>query len=220
MEMQNLLSIKEATNIVNTYRTQIFTGIAIVAIAISGLIYWQFSRVQQEQNALQALSEILVEYNRAYENNELWQDVEVGARTGYRQYARSTLAPFFLGLQAEALMQQDKLNDAIITMDTMIKQLSTRSPFYDSYRIKSARMKLSSEDKVKQEEGLQELVKLAENQKKSQQQQAQYYLGLYYQDHDQIEKAHGLWKSLGSKEEKPDMRSVWAMMAEQQIKQG
>lgn len=220
MEIQNIVSIKGITQLVNTYRTQLVTGIILITLALGGFIYWQYSRIQYEQNALQALSEILVEYNKAYENSELWQDIEVGARTGYRQYARSTLGPFFLGLQVESLLQQDKLDDAITLMGTMMKKVSPHLPFYYLNAIKLARMKLSSENEEQQAEGLNELKNLAENQKNTQKEQARYYLGLYYHSHDQTDKAKEQWQSLRTLEDQTGKRSVWALMAEQQIKQG
>lgn len=218
MEISKYLSVNELIDITQKHRTKILSGIIVGALAIGGFVYWQYMRLNLEKRAAQALSELLSEYNHAYENNELWQDIEVGARTGFRQYSGSSMAPYFLGLQVDSLIQQDKFDEALLLMGTMMKKLSTSSPLYYSYLIKFARMKLESSDVVNQDEGLKELTKLANDVTNPEQAQAQYYLGLYYNNNNQEEKAQEIWKMLHAMQEgKKEERSPWTVLAEQHL---
>jgi predicted Zn-dependent protease len=219
MEMQKYFSVPEIIRLVQTYRTQFLSGVLAGSLAIGGLIYWHYNRMNLEKNSLQVLSELLSEYNQAYENNnEMWQDIEIGSRTGYRQYSQSSLEPYFLNVQVDSLLQQDKFDEALLLMHTMMKKLPTKSPLYNVYAIKWARIKLASSDKANREEGLLDLQKFSQDSSNSQQLQAQYYLGMYYQETNQFEKADDIWKVLAAtKGETPDV-SPWVVMAQQKLR--
>lgn len=221
MDVLTIPVLNEFIEYFEKFRTYIIS-IAVITVGMLGIgTYWYLSHVKYEQAAQQALSEVLAEYNRAYESPELWQDVEVGAKTGYRQYGRSSLAPFFLGLQSDALLQQDKQDEALALMNDMTAKLSHRSPFYYLYQIKLARIKLHSDQEDTQKEGLQQLTSLAQDQKNPQQDEALYYLGLHYDAQDQQDKAQEIWQQLKQLQEQykeKDVVSPWALLAEQKAK--
>ncbi len=214
-------SLNELIEYFNKYRTSIVSIGAITLAAFGVGIYLYFAQIKHEESAQQALSEILAEYNRAFESPELWQDVEVGAKTGYRQYARSSLAPFFFGLQSEALLQQNKQDEALALMKDMVAKLSKSSPFYYLYQIKLGRIKLHNDEEAIQAEGLQQLIQLAQDQKNPQQDEALYYLGMHYNSQGQTDKAQEVWQQLKQLQEQfkeKDVVSPWALLAEQQSK--
>ncbi|MEX0940597.1 MAG: hypothetical protein WDZ41_04520 [Candidatus Babeliales bacterium] len=219
MEIQKLMSFDVLYKKFDEYRTYVLTALVIIGGLIGAGIYLYFSNIKYEESAQQALSEMLIEYNRAYESPELWSDVEIGARTGYRQYGRSSLAPYFLVLQADASLYQHKDNEALVLMNTAIQKMPGQSPLYYLYNIKFARMQLAHE-KTK-DEGLSLLESLAKNIKNPQQDQAKYYLAKYYDEHEQLQKAQELWQELvKSKSEQKDVISPWILLAERQINQG
>jgi len=201
------------------YRTYVIS-IAVVAAATVGIgVYLYYSQINYEQAAQQALSEVMAEYSRAYEAPDLWQDVEIGAKTGYRQYTKSSLAPFFLNLQADALLQQDKADEALALMNDMVAKLSKSSPLYYVYSIKRARMNLNSEQEAAQKDGLEQLKALAENESNPQQDEALYYLGMHYQENNQQDQAQAVWQQLKQIQQsykEKDVVSPWALLAEQQ----
>ncbi len=215
MNVLTIPSLNELIEYFNKYRTSIISIGAITVAAFGVGIYLYFSQIKQEESAQQALSEVLAEYNRAFESPELWQDVEIGTKTGHRQYPRSALAPFFLGLQSEALLQQNKQDEALALMKDMTAKLSKSSPLYYLYQIKLARITLHNDDKAIQKEGLEQLVQLAQNQKNPQQDEALYYLGLYYDSQDQKDKAQEVRQQLKQLQEQykeKEVVSPWALL--------
>ncbi|MGE0206488.1 MAG: hypothetical protein AB7R69_01425 [Candidatus Babeliales bacterium] len=219
MNIQNRDFFLDFQDFIVTYKNYIMGVLGFAAIGFGGFIYWYQGQAIRNQNALQALSEVLSEHKHAYENADLWQDVEVGAKTGYRQYSSASIAPFFLGLQADALLEQDKKEEAYAVMKTMLEKLSSHSPLYPLYSIKYARMLLADDNEAVQKDGLALLQKYAD-QEGANQDQARYYLGLYYFGKGQKKEAESLWQPLieqGSKDNKED-RSVWSGLAEQHLK--
>lgn len=202
------------------YKNHFMAVVVAVGLMIGAAVYFRMSRLKLEASAQQALSESLDDFNKAFDNPELWYDVEISAKTGYKQFSSSSLAPYFLVLQAEALMQQGKIQDSLAIMDSMLKSLVTNSPLYYLFKIKYARMKLDSNDANQEASGLQDLIALSNDKKNNQQDEARYYLGLHYMNHDDLEKAHMVWQELVKAEQDSETISPWALMAEQALQQG
>jgi predicted Zn-dependent protease len=204
----------------NKYRTYVLAGLVAAGLIISGIIYMYLSHMKRNQSALHTLTELLVDHDRAFESADLWQEIEFASQTGQRQYAKTSMSPYFLALQAEALLHQDKLDEALSVMEKAVQQV-LQSPLYPMYALKYARMKIASENQATREEGLRELTRFAEDNKNPEQEQAQYYVGLYYHLLGQIEKAQELWRLIVDKykgaEATPARPSVWAAMAERSM---
>lgn len=233
MEVQGLVAPKgfdEWLKYVTKYRTYFLAGLLAITVAVGAGIYWYFYTIKYEESAQQAFSEVLHDYNQAYATPELWSEVEIGAKTGYRQYTRSALGPFFLAMQSEALLQQQKEQEALALMKMMLKKLSSRSSFYSLYKIKEARMKMDSDSEVVRQEGVRQLTSLANDEKNRYQDEALYYLGMYYQTQGQKDKAQDVLRQLSAipssplassdKQDDKHGQSPWFLLAEQQLKQG
>jgi tetratricopeptide (TPR) repeat protein len=218
MDALTVPNLNQFIDIFDKYRNYIISIGVVIAATVGIGVYLYYSHINYEQAAQQALSEVLAEYNHAYESPDLWQDVEIGAKTGYRQYARSSLAVFFLNLQADALLQQDKNEEALILMNEMVSKLPQHSPFYYIYHIKLARMQLYSDQENMQKEGLEKLQILAKDENNPQRDEALYYLGQYYDENNQKEKMQEIWQQLKQIQrvyKEKDIISPWAMLAEQ-----
>lgn len=199
------------------YRTYFLIGIVAV-LSIVGLgAYWYFYSMNYEKSSQQLFSEILQEYNRAAESSELWSEVEMSAKTGYNQYRRSSLAPFFLAFQVDALLGQQKHEEALAVMNLLMGKLSSSSLVYSVFKLKEARMKLDSKESQHQKEGVETLEALARDQKNMYQDQALYYLGMYYESHDQHDKASEIWRQLNAMKLPNAPVSPWIMLAEHQV---
>lgn len=219
MNIEKNFSYDKFLTFINEYKTYIVGGLSVIALAVGISVYWYYSNLIYERSAQQALSEILTDYNRAHGMPELWQEIEVGARTGYRQYARSYVAPYFLSLQAEALLQQNNNKESLAVMQVMFEQMSEKSPLYDEYKIKQARIKMASSEADVAQDGLRILTALAHNKKNTQQLEALYYLGSYYESQGLTEKARDIWQQLVEfKKETQEVVSPWIIRAQQKLK--
>ena len=219
MEIQKIISAYNFDGFLvlfEKYRTYFLVGALGLATVLGVGVYWYFYSIKYEQSAMQAFSEVLVEYNRGVEASEIWPEVEVSAKTGYKQYSHSSLAPFFLGLQVDALLGQQKHDEALSVMKMMLEKLSSRSRVFHLYKIKEARMKLDSAEPAVQSDGLQQLVALTNDKNNSYQDQALYFLGMYYESHDQKDKAQEIWQQLSAlKSSDANAVSPWVLLAEQ-----
>jgi tetratricopeptide (TPR) repeat protein len=144
----------------------------------------------------------------------LWAEVEMAFNSGYNQFSSSTLAPFFLAFQAEALVRQGKLEDAIQTMKMMLAVLPKRSPFLGIYATKKALMLIDSSDEAQKKEGLEELIRVADDTNNGNRDMALYYLGNYYATVGDIAQAQERFKQLEEfgKQGKNPVPSPWASL--------
>jgi hypothetical protein len=204
--------------IFNTYKNYIVASIIFSGSVVAIGIYLYFSGIAYEQSAQQALADILSDFNRAGTSEELWNDVEIGSKTAYKQFERSSIAPYFLVLQAEALLQEKQDQQALAVMGAAISKLPEASPFYYIYKIKYASMQLQQQDEVVKQQGLEQLKALAENKKNTQQDQALYYLASYYNTHEQQAQAQDIFKQLlALKADYKEVMSPWILLAQEQI---
>lgn len=218
MTIEKFFSYDYLVNFFEKNKTIIIISVAGVVIAVSIGVYINLSRIAREESAQLALSESLQEMKNAEQNAELWQDVDIASKTGFRQYARSSFAPYFLALQAEALAQEGQLQEALVIMDEFFKNLSSNSPFYNLYKIKQARMQLDSPDTTVNQVGLHTLQTLANDARNQQYDEALYYLGNYYQARNQQEKAQEAWKIIiERKKDNEQVNSPWSSLAEKSL---
>lgn len=219
-EILRALSLDKPFEYFQKYRTPILVGVGSLTALVGLLGYWQYTRIKQNESAYIALAETFGEYNKAHQSPDLWTEVEMAAKTGYGQNNSSNLAPYFLMLEADALAHQNMKSEALTLMEKGLKSLSTRSPFYYSFSIKLARMKLDTNDEAVRADGLKELTSLADNAGNPQQDEALYYLGLHYHNVGDTQKATDIWKQLTSFQqgEQKDATSPWAALAKQMMK--
>lgn len=197
---------------------------ALVALAVLGIggfaavYFYSDWKVQVEQNAQIAFSSIVEEVQKASQEGPAdWQHIEQEAEHAITQHSRSHLVPYFFALQAQALIEQDKKDQAMTVMETMLSKLSTSSPLYYLFQIKLARMKFSNE--ATQQDGLLLLQKLADNNKNPYQDEALFYLGKFYEQQQDYEKARALWNQLiyAFSSESALGKSPWVDQAQQQL---
>jgi cytochrome c-type biogenesis protein CcmH/NrfG len=129
-------------------------------------------------------------------NTELWKDVELAFEEGYLKNKKSSIAPYFLAFQAEALIQQKELAKAVTVMDGMMASLKKDSPLFGLYAVKSSLMKLDMENAELRKRGLEELIKLANEELNPSRDMALYYLGEYYWSQNEPQKARISWQYL------------------------
>jgi predicted negative regulator of RcsB-dependent stress response len=113
-------------------------------------------------------------------------EAEISFQTGYEQNKKSTIAPFFLAFESDALIKLGKFEDAYKILVDAVGQFSKNSPYYYLYSIKLALMEIDKKDAQKGIEDLNILIKDSNNIFKD---MAAFYLGEYYWANNNIDKA-------------------------------
>jgi tetratricopeptide (TPR) repeat protein len=177
----------------SSYFKYIFYGLIIVA-GIASFFGLRYYAGVNAQTAQKVYAETAYQYSKGVQGfRGAWEDLEFIARIGYERHRSSTFGPYFLALQAESLIHQHKLDQALELMDEMIKQLSETSPLYFVYKTKAALMRLDSKNKTVQDKGLKELAEISDAINNKNADQALYYMGLYYWITGNTAKAKEYW---------------------------
>lgn len=192
----------------------------MAAILLGGYYYFRVHRKAQDARATATLTEVLSEVTRAASKPEAWQDVELAARTAYHQNTSSDLAPYFLAIEADALVEQGKVDQGREQLASAVQAMSHNQPLTSFYTLKLARMQLESSDEAVRKQGLASLQALAQDAKALVQDEALYRLGSLYVQEKNYEKARETFNQLLDmfKEYKDTPgESVWASLAQEQI---
>lgn len=195
----------------------IASGVIVVAL-MGGWYYVNVYQVQEDARAHATLSEVLTEVTRATSKPEVWQDVEIAARTGYRQHKGSSLAPYFIAIQADALLQQGNTQEGILKLSEAVNSLSKDAPLAHLYQLKLARLQLADTDT--QSQGLAVLQKLSQAEDSLVQDEALYQLGIYYAQQQDSSQARATLQKLVDAHKDADNalgQSVWVPLAQDQL---
>jgi tetratricopeptide (TPR) repeat protein len=205
-------------------RKQALSALVIGAFGIIVLLglWWGYSQFagQKEKEAQKTLASCIELYDQAIGASETsvpWSTVETACKRAYDEYSSSNLAPYFLAYQAEALVKQNKTDEAVTVMTSMIKSMSKSSPLYYVYATKLALVEIDSNDSTIHAQGLKRLEELAADTNNQQRDEALYYAGLYYwQLNDQI-KAKEAWQTLAELSTNPENASPWMQLVAERL---
>ncbi len=142
-----------------------------VAVLLSGvvlgLLVWfgySFYTKRYEQAAYKELAESIEEYTKRFDSVvdvKGWSDVEKAFEVAANKHSKSTLYPYFLAYQANALVHQDKLEEAVVVLDKMLSSVKKDHGLYGMYAKKRALIKLDINDSSVQAQGRKELHELS-----------------------------------------------------------
>lgn len=202
------------------YTKEVTIVFLAVAVIIGGLVGYRWYHSNQEKAAQLLFSEGIELYQQAVTGTIQWTQVDLFFNLGYERHKNCALAPFFLAFRAEALAQQKKNDDAIKVLAQAVDQMNPAQPFKTFYQTKLALLQIDSTDTNTQQAGLSGLKTLADDTKNQSRDVAQYFLGLYYWNLNNIEQARVIWQELISSQmaEKHAM-SPWAAQAEEKLSQ-
>lgn len=181
------------------FMRQLIMALAVVILGIVGFWGYRSYVITQERKAQKLFSTYLAEYNHAiqYESTQdQWGAIALHFKTGYEQYSRSNLAPYFLIFQSHSLLKQGNRAQAIDAMNQSLDILPKNSPLYGLYAANRALLNLDSPQAAEQEVGLNELKQLASTMTNIYRDQALYYIGAYHWSKDDIENATTTWQQL------------------------
>lgn len=173
----------------------------------------------REQNAQKALAMSIAEsFDAQRATQPDWNMIAIQCAHAAQDNSSSNLNPYFMALQADALIKAGNSAQALEVMDAMLATMSVRDPLMPLYALKRALMSLDVTDQVVQEQGLTVLQKLASDDANIYRDAAQFYLGQYYWTRDQLDKAQAVWQELVSQRRvEPGMSSPWADLASSKL---
>jgi len=175
--------------------------VLILAAGFGGFKLYRYYISSREATAQKVFYECMMELENAKRGIGSWYDVEVAFEMGHRQNSRSQLAPFFLVFKSEALQAQGKKQEAINLLNDTLGQLKKDSNMYWIYKVKLALSKMDMPDETIQKEGINELQEISclkgENKKEnSGTVPALFYIGSYYWEKNNFDKAKEAWNKL------------------------
>ena len=197
----------------------IATGVVALAL-VGGYYYLRVYRIEQDARAHATLTEVLAEVTRAVSKPDAWQDVEIAACTAYRQHSSSDIAPYFLAIEADALIEQGKATEGKELLRKAVSSMPSKAPLTDLYALKLARLEINAQEDASRKEGIAVLEKLAADDKSLVHDEAMFRLGKAYAQELRADEAKKTFEQLVStyKESKePAAQSVWAGLAQEQI---
>lgn len=202
------------------YKLVLVAGGCLVAAGVGLYSFKQHQNHMQERAQL-AFSQTSIEVRHGEKKGELWPNAELAAKTGYRDYKNSSLAPYFLILESQALLAQGNNKQALEIIENALTEMGKDSPFYYMFKVKAALIKLDSDDITIQTSGFDQLQGLAYDTANKQRDEALYYLGNYYIVRGDTNRAQEVWKELiNSFQGTADSgMSPWAMLALEKSKQ-
>lgn len=203
----------------DNYFKEIAGTVLICAGAFGGLYFYRSYQAQKEGAAQIIFAECIAEFDRAQKDPAVWPDVEIAARAGYKRHSGTALAPYFLALQAQALVAQDKLNDALVIYDQLLSSIPASSPFLYLYKIKAALVKMDVDALAN--EGFAELQALAQDIKNTYKDEALFYVGNHYWFKGELDQAKATWKNLVEQfgNQTGMGESPWALRAQEKLNQ-
>lgn len=203
--------------------SKIVSVIALIGLIAGGYFWYRSYTVSQTQAAQKVLSSCLAEYEKVRNNGTptQWQTLQTMCSVGYEKHKNSSVAPYFLAIQADALLAQGQAEQALSLLDTMIAGLPTASPVYDLYKTKKLLIEIDQSEDPLQSPAFEALKTFAYDSQNSQADYALYYIGEYYWHAQQFDQARTVWKDLESrfKSDTKDGQSPWALLANYKLQQ-
>lgn len=192
------LDLFDIKGILSKRDNQITLAMLCVGIVCAGGYYtykWHNNKIQKR--AQRDFVDSIDVYKQAFmsdagqkditkKETQMWNEVEVAFKTGYFQNSKSTLAPFFLAFESEALIKLGKFDEAYKALSEAIKKFSKNSPYYYLYSIKKSLLEI---DKKDEKSGVEQLINLVSDKNNILKDMSAFYLGEYYWSKNDIVKA-------------------------------
>ncbi|MEX0671902.1 MAG: hypothetical protein WD068_00950 [Candidatus Babeliales bacterium] len=202
------------------------TVIGFIGASIGGyLVYRPYiaNREQQAHVRFVDSMEIYLQAQAAGQDKDkkkyqqgLYEEAELAFHAGSDQHASSYLSPYFIALQASAMLQQGKRDEALVLYEKAYNSIPTRSPVRNLFAIQLALIQI--DDEKTSVNGVKSLQSLASDTANQYQDLAQFYLGQYYWSRGEIEEAKTVWlKLIEDQHQYGDASSPWAQLASMRI---
>ena len=184
------------------------SGVIVLSLAIFGYVYYK-NRVRacayKDFMAAIQYYDGTVKGKKASSNypgikqfeseNDKWVQTEQVFKQGYQSYKNTELAPVFLAFQAEALLNLGKVAQALELLKDVVSKVKSEE-IKDSYKIKIALINMDNKDEKIQNEGLTQLIAIANNDNSVANEIALYQVGSYFWNQKKYNEAKNYWQRL------------------------
>lgn len=196
--------------------------LAIIALSGLGAAGWHFYtnyKLTQQQEAQLNLADVLQDRQKAILGMTNWDQAALSADLGYRLHQSSWAGPYFLLADADGQAHEGKLNEAITTLDSALKNMPSKNPLYSFFLLKQALFKVQSPEQSVQQEGIAMLETIAKDSAALNRDAALYYLGYLAFSNNDNKKAKDYWLQVQQEFPQTDEgASGWAQLATEQLK--
>jgi len=145
-------------------------GLALISatlIGFGGWLLYSIYRHRANEQAQLTFAAVLDRFTKLQENvagdKAAWELVARDLEQAYEQHRSSDFAPFYLGYEAEAILEAGNVQESISVLERMLQQIDTAHPLYYLYKTKLNVIRSRAADKAVQEEGARELRALADD---------------------------------------------------------
>lgn len=167
----------------------------LVAFCIVFFAYRLWS-IKRERAAQYDFSALMTEYETiSQDQNPEWDVLLKKFEKNYEKHSGSSLLPYYLSYKVRILLNQNKKDEALTTLDKMIDAMPG-SPILALYEMERALIQVDGDDEGLKTAGLDTLKKLAQDAHNAYRDSAQYYLGRYYWAMNDIDAAREIWQQL------------------------
>ncbi len=207
-------------------------GIVLLVALVGGYFLNNWYVKNREEQAYNAFAEIVVSLQQNEQTiqaldpekdkekiHQMYTDILVLIDALYKEHISSYLAPYFLALKSQIVLEQtDNYKEALTILDQALDGMDKKTDLGSLYYLKRIKMGFDSTDTKEQEKSLKELQAIANDQTSVVQEEAQYLLGIYYAAHGQIAQAQEIWKKLVDSSEESDLlKSSWIKLAQEKL---
>lgn len=172
-------------------------ALVFIVLGVCAFIGRGWYVASRERAAEKDLSAYVAQYHNAlYAPEAQWGQVAALFEVGYQQHANSSLAPYFLAYQADALLQEGNVDQALVIMRDVLQKLPEESPFYQLFQMKYNLIIIDQVEHPEHQEALASLHEIGRDKTNNFFEAALFYLGRYHFIHHNIQEAKEIWQEL------------------------
>jgi predicted negative regulator of RcsB-dependent stress response len=196
----------------------IFMVLSFVAAMVLLFFAHKLWVTKRERAAQYDFSALMTEYDgMSHEKDPQWSSLLEKFEQNYEKHSSSSLLPYYLGYKVQILLAQDKKEEALATLDTMISDMPG-SPMLALYEMERALIQLDTTNSELNNVGLEALKVLANNNDNMFRDSAQYYLGRYYWAQNNTDAAREVWQQLVDEQRDEKIASSpWVQQVQEQL---
>lgn len=209
--------IERAVDFALENKNIVLSGALALILGSGGMVWYRWHATSLAQQAHKTLIQTLQVFEAPIEKKstdqsqfssatDKWTQVASLCAEGYDRFKRTTLAPFFLVYQAEALLNLKKHDEALPLLAQAQAQMRSQ-PLKDFMSVKVALVSMDCSAQAVQQEGFLQLKRLAESTDHAAHEYALYSLGLYFWDNKEFAQAKNYWQQMLVKYSQNDARS-------------
>lgn len=199
------------------YERVLTIALALGLVGVIGWFGYKWYTKRLEAQAFADFSQATDDYFKAVlstDDKQRWQDMANGLALQAQEHKSSVLAPYYLAYQADALVHDGKIDQALTLMNQVLAQLPKNSPFYYMYATKQALIKLDAQSQDVRAQGITELEQLAQDKENPVKDMALYHQGYHAWTTGNRPQAEKIWSTLCTYGDKD---SVWVQLAQAKL---